>query len=110
MDIEKNAQKSVISKGTVITGNIKTSDDISVYGDIKGNIDAEKDIEISGNTEGDIKADNMKVSSGTIKGNIQLKNKLDIESAEKIEGDITTKQISIKSCGSLISNIKTITD
>ncbi len=108
--MEKKEQKSVISEGTVISGNIKTSDDIAVFGEVNGNIKCDKNVEINGHTNGDINAENLTIASGSIKGKIELKNKIDIQYADKIEGDIITKQIGIKSCASLIANIKTITE
>lgn len=86
---EKPENKTFISLGTVINGNIECEGCLSVEGIVNGDLKAEGDVEVgdSARVLGNISANNVSVG-GLVQGNINTPGLLKILSTARLEGDI----------------------
>lgn len=81
-------EQSIIQKGVIIDGSIKSETALSIFGTVNGNIVCEHDVTINGNITGDIKATNLQLISGKINGNISCKNTATIHKSSNVKGNV----------------------
>ena len=88
---------NIISKGTVIKGDIIANGDIRIDGELIGNISAKGKLVVgtNGKIEGEIVCNNVEVS-GLIKGKVTVNELLNMKSTSKIEGDIIAGKLSVE--------------
>ena len=93
----ENTVINIISVGTHITGDIKTTGDIRIDGSLKGNLNTKGKIVIgsTGKVSGEIVCKNSEVS-GIIEGRIVVGQLLILKASSKILGDIETSKLSIE--------------
>jgi cytoskeletal protein CcmA (bactofilin family) len=89
---------NLIATGTTITGDIDTSGDIRIDGNINGNIKTKGRLVVgpTGLIEGSIICQNGDLT-GTVKGNIFVDEVLTLRANSKINGDIKTQKIIVES-------------
>ena len=102
-DYGSQKQTTVISKGTMITGDFKSDGNIEIYGVVTGSINATGNIKICGKQIGDVQGANISLSSCTVRGNVCATEDMTIDSDSVIIGDIKTKNLIIN--GKLQGNI-----
>lgn len=103
-DFSSSKQTTVISKGTVITGDIKSEGNLEVYGAVTGGITTTGNVKINGKQVGDIQGASITLSACTVRGNITAAEDMDIDSDSVIIGDIKTKNLTIN--GRIQGNIQ----
>ena len=81
---------TLISRNTVIDGNIRSFANMSVDGNITGNIETTKDIDLNGKVVGNIACNNAQMRTSQVQGNIQMKGNAYIESNTLLLGDLTS--------------------
>ena len=81
---------TVISKNTVIDGNVRSFANMAVDGNIKGNIETTKDIDLNGKIVGNIACNNAQMRTSQIQGNIQMKGNAYMERDTLLIGDLTS--------------------
>ncbi len=81
---------TVISKNTVIDGNIRSFANMSIDGNIKGNVETTKDIDLNGKVVGNIACNNAALRASQVQGNIQMKGNVFMERDTLLIGDITS--------------------
>lgn len=81
---------TVISKNTVIDGNVRSFANMSVDGNIKGNIETTKDIDLNGKVVGNIACNNAQMRTSQIQGNMQMKGNAYMERDTLLIGDLTS--------------------
>ena len=81
---------TVISRNTVIDGNVRSFANMSVDGNIKGNIETTKDIDLNGKVVGNIACNNAQMRTSQIQGNIQMKGNAYMERDTLLIGDLTS--------------------
>ena len=81
---------TVISKNTVIDGNVRSFANMSVDGNVKGNIETTKDIDLNGKVVGNIACNNAQMRTSQIQGNIQMKGNAYMERDTLLIGDLTS--------------------
>ena len=88
---------NIISLGTDITGDVKSTGDIRIDGSLKGNLNTKGKVVIgpTGKVNGEIVCKNSEVS-GTIEGKIVVGQLLNLKASSKIFGDIETSKLSIE--------------
>ncbi|MEG1686598.1 MAG: polymer-forming cytoskeletal protein [Angelakisella sp.] len=112
---------SVISRDTIVTGDITSNADLTVLGQVKGNISAKGHIYVCGSVEGEIACDSLAMSACTVEGNVTAHSGViqDTEStlvgnvvsanltaSGKIVGNLTVENcISLKSTAVVIGNL-----
>jgi len=88
---------NLISLGTDITGDIRSTGDIRIDGSLKGNLITKGKVVIgpTGKINGEIECKNSEVS-GIIEGKINVSQLLNLKAPSKITGDIITSKLSIE--------------
>ncbi|MBP5605110.1 MAG: polymer-forming cytoskeletal protein [Ruminiclostridium sp.] len=81
---------TIISKNTVIDGNVRSFANMSIDGNIKGNIETTKDMNINGKIVGNIACNNAKMRTSQIQGNIQMKGNAVMDRDTLLIGDLTS--------------------
>lgn len=93
----ETAAINLISLGTDITGDIKSTGDIRIDGTLTGNLNTKGKVVIgpTGKVNGEVTCKNSEVS-GTVEGKIIVSQLLILKASSKIYGDIATLKLSIE--------------
>jgi cytoskeletal protein CcmA (bactofilin family) len=93
----ENTAINLISNGTDITGDIKSTGDIRIDGTLKGNLNTKGKVVIgpTGKINGEVTCKNSEVS-GLIEGKIVVGQLLNLKASSKIFGDIITAKLAIE--------------
>ena len=96
-ETENNVAINIISLGTDITGDIKSTGDIRIDGSLTGNLNTKGKVVIgpTGKVNGEIVCKNSEIS-GVIEGRIVVGQLLILKASSKIFGDIETSKLSIE--------------
>lgn len=96
-EIEPTNNINLISAGTRVNGDIESSSDIRIDGNLKGKIDIKGKVVIGspGELHGDIKCQLVEVS-GKVTGNIMASDLVSLKSSAIIQGEIITKKLAIE--------------
>ena len=85
----ENAKSStVISRGTVVVGDIKSDSDIEMLGTVTGSISTSGNVKINGKQNGDVQGSGVSLSSCTVRGNLSAAEDITVDSDSVIVGDI----------------------
>lgn len=86
-----------IMEGTVLEGEVRTDSNIRIDGKVKGAIHARGRLIVgqTGVIEGDVHCQSSEVE-GTLLGKIQCQDLLSLKATAKVQGDITSKKLSIE--------------
>ena len=97
METDNSTAVNLISQGTEITGDIKSSGDIRVDGVLNGNLGTKGKVVIgpTGRIKGAVECKNSEVS-GLIEGKITVSQLLNLKASSKINGTIVTGKLSIE--------------
>ncbi|MCA6078314.1 bactofilin family protein [Fulvivirga sedimenti] len=97
IELQSNTS-NIITKGTLLEGNLDTNGNIRIEGEVKGNVKTEAKIVLGGSSkiEGDVTAQNAEVE-GELKGNIRVYDTLILKPSSLIHGDITTNKLIVES-------------
>lgn len=98
-------ETTVISKNTVIDGNIRSFANMSIDGNVKGNVETTKDIDINGKIVGNIACNNASLRTSQIQGNIQMKGNAFMERDTLLIGDLTSTYANVN--GKIKGNLAT---
>ncbi len=82
---------TVISRNTVIDGNVRSLANMQIDGNVKGNVETTRDVDMSGKIVGDIKCNNANMNSAAMQGNMILKGKLRMDRDTILIGDLTSQ-------------------
>ena len=98
---------NLISNGTDITGDIKSSGDIRIDGTLTGNLNTKGKVVIgvTGKVSGEVICRNSEVS-GSVEGKISVGQLLILKASSKILGDIATSKLSIEPGAKFTGNCK----
>ncbi len=86
---------TVISKNTIIDGNVRSLANMQVDGNVKGNVQTTRNIEMSGKVVGDITCNNANMNSAAMQGNVTLKGKVRMDRDTILIGDLTSQYADI---------------
>lgn len=109
---------NIISKGTILEGNIKTHGNVRVEGKIIGHLITKSKAALgaSSTVEGNILAQNAEIS-GEVKGKVEVSEMLVLRPSSVIHGDIVTNKLIVESgatfnggckMGAVIKEIKVV--
>lgn len=92
-----NTTINLISNGTDISGDIKSTGDIRIDGFLKGNLNTKGKVVVgpTGKVNGEVICKNSEIS-GIIEGKITVGQLLNLKASSKIFGDIVTSKLSIE--------------
>jgi len=88
---EDEVGTTIITRNTIIEGNIKSFENIELNGKVKGKIDTTKNVGVSGFVQGDIEATDILLEGAQIKGNISSKGALLMDKDTLLVGDIAAQ-------------------
>ena len=93
----ENNTINLISSGTDITGDIKSTGDIRIDGSLTGNLNTKGKVVVgqTGKVNGEIDCKNSEIS-GTVEGRVIVSQLLNLKASSKILGDIVTSKLSIE--------------
>jgi len=96
-EVDNGTTINLISPGTEITGDIKSTGDIRIDGTLTGNLITKGKVVIgpTGSVRGEVECKNSEVS-GTVDGKISVSQLLNLKSSSKILGTIITSKLSIE--------------
>ncbi len=93
--IQEETPATVISRSMVIVGEITSSGDIDIYGDVKGSIKTDGDIKATGKIVGDITGNSFTLNGCTIQGNITALGHVVVGLNTVVVGDIIADSIKL---------------
>lgn len=82
---------TVISKNTIIDGNVRSLANMQIDGNIKGNIETTRNIDMTGKVVGDITCNNAGMSSAAMQGNVTLKGRMKMDRDTILIGDLSSQ-------------------
>ena len=83
-----SGNSTVISKGTIITGDIKSDGDVEMLGSMTGGISTTGRVKINGKQNGDVQGSSVSLSDCSVKGNVGASDTVLVDSGSVIVGDI----------------------
>lgn len=86
---------TVISKNTVIDGNVNSLANMRIDGNVKGNVQTTRDVDMSGKVIGDITCNNAGMNSAAMQGNVLLKGRMKMDRDTILIGDLSSQQADI---------------
>lgn len=97
IETDNGAAVNLISQGTEITGDVKSTGDIRIDGVLNGNMVTKGKVVIgaTGRVKGEVECKNSEVS-GLIDGKITVTQLLTLKASSKINGTIITAKLSIE--------------
>lgn len=97
MNIMEAQARNLIGNGTVIKGDIDSSSDIHIDGQLIGNLKSNGKVFIgqTGILKGELVCKQAEIS-GTVKGKIKTEELTALKSTSKVEVELTTKQLLIE--------------
>jgi len=87
------SEMTIISKGTVISGSIKSFDPLDIHGIVKGDVASTKQLLISGKVEGDVTGQAVRLIDCSIAGAVVSDGLLELSKDSFIMGDVQTVEI-----------------
>ncbi|NLT14746.1 MAG: polymer-forming cytoskeletal protein [Clostridiales bacterium] len=88
-------EMTVISKSTMIVGDIRTLANITIDGNVRGKVDVLKDANIRGMLIGDLVCSNTEMKGSSVQGNVFAKGSTYIDNDSILLGDLTAQFASI---------------
>ena len=87
-DADEANEITIISKNTIIDGNIRSFADMSIDGDIRGDVETTKNIELNGKVIGNITCNNAFMHRSQVQGGIRMKGNLSMKRDTLLIGDL----------------------
>lgn len=88
-------ETTVISRNTIIDGNIRSFANINIDGSVKGDVTITKNISVTGKVVGDIECNNSIMSGASMQGNIISKGQVQMDRDSLILGDISAQYLDL---------------
>ncbi len=85
---EEIVEKTIISKNTIINGEVKSFEEIDINGKVNGNVSTTKAVQVVGEVSGDVTADAITLYGAKILGNVDSASKFAADKDTFIIGDI----------------------
>ncbi len=109
---DKLEAKTIIAKGTTVTGGIISEDDILIEGTVEGSVEAKsvliqnggiikegikakENLEIHGNIDGDIAGKNIRLYQSKVHGNINADGNIYVDKSSILNSDVSGKDIEV---------------
>lgn len=93
--VQEETPVTVISRTMVIVGEIDSTGDIDIYGDVKGTVKTEGDVKATGKIVGDMAGNSFTLNGCTIQGNITAQGSVTIGLNTMVVGDIIAENIKL---------------
>ncbi len=96
-------ETTIISRNTIIDGNIRSFANINIDGSVKGDVRITKDINVTGKVVGDIECNNSIMNGASMQGNIASKGQVQLDRDSILLGDISAQYLDMN--GKIKGNI-----
>ncbi len=96
-------ETTIISRNTIIDGNIRSFANISIDGSVKGDVKITKNINVTGKVVGDIECNNSVMTGASMQGNIASKGQVQLDRDSILLGDIAAQYLDMN--GKIKGNI-----
>jgi len=96
-------ETTVISRNTIIDGNIRSFANITIDGSVKGDVKITKNISVTGKVVGDIECNNSTMTGASMQGNILSKGQVQVDRDSLLLGDIAAQYLDLN--GKIKGNI-----
>lgn len=97
-------ETTVISKNTIIIGNIKSLANVKIDGNVRGKVEVLKDANVNGMLVGDLTCNNAEMQGSSIQGNIISKGNTFVDNDSMVLGDVAAQYAAID--GKIKGNIE----
>lgn len=88
-------ETTVISRNTIIDGNIRSFANIDIEGSVKGDVQITKNASLSGKIIGDLSCNNAAMQGSSMQGNVISKGQVVMDKDSLILGDIATQYLDL---------------
>jgi len=88
IETDNTGEITIVSKNTIVYGNIRSFADMNIEGDVKGDVETTKNIDLNGKVVGNIACNNALMQMSQVKGNIRLKGNVSMKRDALLIGDI----------------------
>lgn len=88
-------EMTIISRNTLVEGNIRSFANITINGSVKGKVDVFKDANLHGMMLGDLTCNNADMVGSSIQGNIYTKGRVFLDNDSLLLGDMTAQYASV---------------
>ncbi|MCH5347846.1 MAG: polymer-forming cytoskeletal protein [Oscillospiraceae bacterium] len=88
-------ETTVISRNTLITGDIRSFANVNIDGSVKGNIKITKNINITGKVVGDVECSNSVMTGASMQGSIASKGQVQLDRDTILLGDISAQYLDL---------------
>lgn len=97
-------ETTVISRNTIINGNIRSFANVNIDGSVKGDVRITKNISIAGKVVGDVECNDSTMTGASMQGNIASKGRVQMDRDTIILGDITSQYLDMN--GKIKGNVE----
>lgn len=93
--METGKKATIITKSTIIAGNISTEDDLIIDGSVCGDVDCKGELTISGEVAGNAIAASINIKTSKFDGDVRSDGKIEINEGTVVLGNIYGKSATI---------------
>ena len=86
--MNEDSELTIISRNTVIEGNIRSFADMSIDGAIKGDVETTKNVDLNGKVVGNISCNNAMMHTSEVQGNVRMKGNISMKRDTLLIGDL----------------------
>lgn len=88
-------ETTVISRNTIINGNIRSFANVAIDGSVKGDVRITKNISVAGKVVGDVECNDSIMTGASMQGNLASKGRVQMDRDTIILGDITAQYLDL---------------
>ena len=86
-------ETTIISRNTIIDGNVRSFANINIEGSVKGDVQITKNANLSGKVVGDLECNNAVMTGSSMQGNVLSKGQVKLDRDSLILGDIAAQYL-----------------
>lgn len=88
-------ETTVISRNTIITGNVRSFANVTIDGSVKGDVRITKNINVAGKVVGDVECNDSIMTGASMQGNLASKGRVQMDRDTIILGDIAAQYLDL---------------
>ncbi len=88
-------ETTVISRNTIVDGNIRSFANVTIEGSVKGDVQITKNASLSGKVVGDLECNNATMLGSSMQGNVTSKGQVKMDRDSLLLGDINAQYLDI---------------
>lgn len=88
-------ETTVISRNTIVNGNIRSFANVAIDGSVKGDVRITKNISVAGKVVGDVECNDSTMTGASMQGNLASKGRVQMDRDTIILGDISAQYLDL---------------